>query len=431
MSVPLSVLRRNYNAIIFAYGAAKDRPLHIPGETSLLGVYSARQFVGWYNGHPDHASLEPNLSGHDSVIIGHGNVSLDVARIILADVDDLRNTDISEQALAQLCSSRIKHVRIVGRRGPVQASFAVKEFRELLKRPITSLGPEIKTLTPGDISGLPRPSRRLIETMSSAVAGCPRSSASRSWSLDFCLSPKRFIGSRLAGASHPQIGFTIFEKMRLLDASQISSKIDSQGETICYPSQTVFKSVGYEIKLIEGLSQCGASLDKRTGALRHDGNGRLISRDSSTALPPAGKSNWLPPQTSSPAYQTLPGLYCSGWAKQGPTGVIASTMLGGYETADTLCQDWQAGRPFLETHLCPDVQASPHGTLSHDSTGNETRFGWEGVKRDEDVINVSTAKVMMWEDWQRLNEIEIMRGRPHGKPREKFVTRSELLQHLE
>jgi adrenodoxin-NADP+ reductase len=117
------VLTSHYDSILFSYGASEDKKLHIPGESSLDGIYSARQFVGWYNGHPDCTELAPDLSrSEEAVIIGQGNVALDVARILLEDVDVLRKTDISELALAQLAQSRVKRVHVVGRRGPMQVS---------------------------------------------------------------------------------------------------------------------------------------------------------------------------------------------------------------------------------------------------------------------------------------------------------------------
>lgn len=119
--LPLSILKPYYDAILFAYGASQDKELGIPGEKALRSVYSARAFVGWYNGLPEHRDLEPDLeSGDDAVIVGQGNVALDVARILLSDVDALRNTDITDHALETLSKSRIKRVRVVGRRGPLQ-----------------------------------------------------------------------------------------------------------------------------------------------------------------------------------------------------------------------------------------------------------------------------------------------------------------------
>ncbi len=119
--LPLASLKDHYDAILFAYGASKDRKLGIPGEDKLKGIYSARAFVGWYNGLPEYADLAPDLeAGEEAVVIGQGNVAMDVARILLRNIDLLRKTDITDQALATLSKSRVKRVRVVGRRGPMQ-----------------------------------------------------------------------------------------------------------------------------------------------------------------------------------------------------------------------------------------------------------------------------------------------------------------------
>lgn len=112
---------RHYDSVLLAYGASEDKKLGLPGEMALRGIYSARQFVGWYNGLPETSKLDPDVSSaEDAVIIGQGNVALDVARILLQDIDTLRKTDIAEHALERLSLNKIKRVYIVGRRGPVQ-----------------------------------------------------------------------------------------------------------------------------------------------------------------------------------------------------------------------------------------------------------------------------------------------------------------------
>lgn len=112
---------RHYDSVLLSYGASEDKKLGIPGESTLSGIYSARQFVGWYNGLTDSTDLAPDLTrGEEAVIIGQGNVALDVARMLLEDIDVLRKTDITEHALAELARSRIKRVHVVGRRGPMQ-----------------------------------------------------------------------------------------------------------------------------------------------------------------------------------------------------------------------------------------------------------------------------------------------------------------------
>lgn len=118
--IPLRALQPHYDALLFAYGASRDKTLGIPGE-DLKGVYSARAFVGWYNGLPEYEHFEPDLqNGDNAIVIGNGNVALDIARILLSDVDTLRKTDISEKAIETLLKSKVDHVMVCGRRGPMQ-----------------------------------------------------------------------------------------------------------------------------------------------------------------------------------------------------------------------------------------------------------------------------------------------------------------------
>lgn len=134
--LPLSLLAQHYDAILFAYGASRDRTLGIPGESTLRGIHSARAFVGWYNGLPEFADLSPDLeSGEEAVIIGQGNVAMDCARILSGDLNELRKTDISEKALEVLSRSRIKNVKIVARRGPVQVGMSINMTITLLTSP--------------------------------------------------------------------------------------------------------------------------------------------------------------------------------------------------------------------------------------------------------------------------------------------------------
>jgi adrenodoxin-NADP+ reductase len=120
-ALPLATLVPHYDAILFAYGASKDKTLGIPGEDTLKGIYSARAFVGWYNGLPEYADLKPDLTqGEEAVVVGQGNVALDVARILLQDPDVLSSTDITQNAIDTLQKSKVKRVRVVGRRGPLQ-----------------------------------------------------------------------------------------------------------------------------------------------------------------------------------------------------------------------------------------------------------------------------------------------------------------------
>lgn len=135
-SIPLATILRHYDAVIFAYGASRDRLLGIEGESSLKGIYSAREFVGWYNGLPEFADLNPDLTqGEEAVVIGQGNVALDVARVLVQSVDQLRKTDMTAHALETLSRSKIKRVHVVGRRGPIQVNES--QYRTHLPQELT------------------------------------------------------------------------------------------------------------------------------------------------------------------------------------------------------------------------------------------------------------------------------------------------------
>ncbi|KAE8576835.1 hypothetical protein XENTR_v10004337 [Xenopus tropicalis] len=151
--VTVEELQGAYHAVVLSYGAEDKRELGIPGE-ELPGVHSARDFVGWYNGLPDNRHLHPDLSCDTAVILGQGNVALDIARILLSPVDILRKTDITQTALDALSQSRIRRVWMVGRRGPLQVAFTIKELREMINLPETR-----PKLDPADYVGLEKASK--------------------------------------------------------------------------------------------------------------------------------------------------------------------------------------------------------------------------------------------------------------------------------
>ncbi|XP_059527120.1 NADPH:adrenodoxin oxidoreductase, mitochondrial isoform X2 [Myotis daubentonii] len=146
--VTVPELREAYHAVVLSYGAEDHRALEIPGE-ELPGVFSARAFVGWYNGLPENRELAPDLSCDTAVILGQGNVALDVARILLTPPEQLEKTDITEASLGTLRQSQVKTVWIVGRRGPLQVAFTIKELREMIQLPGTR-----PILDPADFLGL-------------------------------------------------------------------------------------------------------------------------------------------------------------------------------------------------------------------------------------------------------------------------------------
>ncbi|RMD40932.1 hypothetical protein DV735_g4187, partial [Chaetothyriales sp. CBS 134920] len=388
--LPLPLLARHYDAIVFAYGASKDRKIGLAGEDKAH-VYSARAFVGWYNGLPEHRHLQPDLTAGDTaIVVGQGNVALDVARVLLAPHSHLKGTDMTEYALEALSTSKIRHIHVVGRRGPLQAAFTIKEVRELLTLPDVNFSPVAPHLLPTDLKQLPRPKRRMVELLQKGRVW--DQSASKSWSLDFLLAPKEL---KYSATDPTKLEGVRFARTSLADPASAASAVEETAETVTLPATTLFRSIGYKAEPIPGLAEIGASFDERAGRLSHDGVGRLS---------PVGASS----QPGSPA-----GLYCSGWVKRGPTGVIASTMNDAFETAAAIAADWKRA-----------TEASANQSQARSLPQRE---GWEGVKREAESQGVKNLRPVHWGEWQRVNAKERQRGESRGKPREKFGSIDEML----
>ncbi|KAH7071925.1 NADPH:adrenodoxin oxidoreductase mitochondrial precursor [Paraphoma chrysanthemicola] len=392
--IALSQLKPHYDAILFSYGASEDRKLGIPGE-DLPGVFSAREFVGWYNGLPQFQGLQPQLqAGEQAVVIGQGNVALDVVRMLLTPVDTLKSTDITEQAIQTLSESKVRSVRVVGRRGPVQAAFTVKEARELMHIPSVAFEPIDRTLYPPEIKKLPRIQKRIGEVLLKGTPDTPQDSA-KSWALDFLKAPK----SMAANSGHlSSITFTKQQFAPGTDPFDHSARVVPTDEEVTMDASLAFRSVGYKSTALPGLSELGVPFDSKLGILPNDVHGRIITPSSGPGNLTAGHVH---------------GLYCAGWVKRGPTGVIASTMNDAFSSADIIAQDWAAGVPFLN-----DV----HGMS--ESTG----LGWDGVKEE---VTSKGVRPLSWADWKTIDKAERARGKVKGKEREKFPSVEEMLQVLD
>ncbi|KAM3550419.1 hypothetical protein ARSEF4850_008351 [Beauveria asiatica] len=374
--IELQQLLRNYDSVLLAYGASEDKKLGIPGESTLQGIYSARQFVGWYNGLPDSAGLEPDLSGNEALVIGQGNVALDVARMLLEDVDVLRRTDITQHAMEQLAQSNIK-----------RAAFTIKELRELMKLPKVAFHPVNRVLLPQDLKSLPRAQRRLMEVLVKGTNTSPGDTPS-SWSLDSCLSPKHFL-AREQDAT--RVASTEFDITRLESAFDPKSRVTPTGETALLPSDVVFRSVGYKSTALNGFAEAGIQFDVRRGVVDNDGFGRvtrLVSNNNAEL-----------------ATQQVSGLYCAGWVKLGPTGVIASTMNDAFATGDAIADDWLSGVAFLQSA--------------------STAAGWDGIRGAAGTVNAD--KAIDWDDWRQIDNVEKEKGSAKGKTREKFTSTTQML----
>ncbi|ODH38245.1 hypothetical protein ACO22_02466 [Paracoccidioides brasiliensis] len=416
VDIPLRTLKPHYDAILFAYGASKDKVLGIPGEKSIRGIYSARAFVGWYNGLPEYRDLAPALTlGEDAVIIGQGNVAMDVARVLLTDIDVLRKTDMVEYALENLARSKIKRVRVVGRRGPMQAAFTIKEVREILQLPSVSFEPIPKYLFPPEstIKSLPRVQKRITQLLAKGSTTDPQE-ASKSWSLDFLLSPHSFHSS----PSNPDIlSYMKFSRNQLDPADPFSptAKVtpilqdDGHVAHVDIAASTCFRSIGYQSLPLPGFEDLNIQFNYSRGIIPNDGQGRVITSSS----PSENGTTQL--STESEPTQ-VPGIYCAGWVKRGPTGVIASTMTDAFATADAIAADWAS-------HI-----AGSHGhAFLNSSEGGSTGVGWEGVRPEAKQLGLHPTS---WEDWEKIDRAEVERGKAAGKVREKFGRVEDMLEVL-
>ncbi|MFJ3327590.1 FAD-dependent oxidoreductase [Streptomyces griseus] len=297
-----------YHAVVYCVGASADRALAVPGE-SLPGSYSATRFVSWYSAHPDIGAdpfARDALSGHSAVVIGVGNVAVDVARILARGADELRTTDVPRAALSALAASRVREVHIVGRRGPSQARFTTKELRELGALPGARVvvDPAELALDPAYAApdGLPAVVRRNLEVLRGWSAGgaVDAAGAARRIRLRFFLRPVEVLerGGRVAGVRFARTG------------PDGAGGVRDTGRHEDIGAGLVLRAVGYR-----GVELPGLPFDPVRGTVPHTA-GRVL-RDGVPS----------------------PGEYVAGWIKRGPTGVIGSNRSCAKETVASLLED--------------------------------------------------------------------------------------------
>lgn len=262
----------------------------------------------------------------------------------------------------------------------------------MMKLPDVAFNSLDTSLIPDDVKQLPRAQKRLMEIL---LKGSPTSpvQASKSWFLDFCLSPKSFISST---ADPARVGSTHFEKTRLSSPFDTNAFATGTGEMVDIPSSVVFRSIGYKSVPLDGFSDLGVPFDERRGIIQNDGEGR-VQHETRTYDGAMGVSHF-------------PGLYCAGWVKRGPTGVIASTMVDAFATADAIARDWAAKGRFL-----------------NEDSKDHRAAGWDAVKTQ---IDSRQARIVEWEEWRKIDSAEKERGQKVGKEREKFTRTADMLAVL-
>ncbi len=301
--VTAAELVASYDAVIYAVGAADDRRLGIPGE-DLPGSRSARQFVAWYSGHPD-AEPQPMAGVRDAVVIGVGNVAVDVARILLKEPDALSATDMPDSVLAALREAEIRNVWLVGRRGPEHATFTTPELRELLETPgigITLTGCDLEAI---DSSVLERHARANVASIAKAVAESPVTT-DRWLHVLFWHRPAALDGEgRVQAVRFEQ---TAPAPVPVPEESVSGASGRHEG-ALTVPADLVLRSIGYR-----GVPLPGVPYDEgRIPNLE----GRVLELDGSAR----------------------PGEYAVGWIKRGPVGLIGSNKKDAAETVAHLLED--------------------------------------------------------------------------------------------
>ena len=369
--VTLDVLKRHYHQIVFSTGAQTDRTLGIPGE-ELRGSHPATEFVAWYNGHPDFADLRFDLDQEAAVIVGVGNVAVDVARILCRTPEELAATDIADHALEALRRSRVRTVYLLGRRGPAQAAFSNPEIKELgaLGDAETRTLAEEMQLDDAGRAALDddRTTARKVEILRSLI---DRSEPGKSKKLiiRFLVSPVELVGDG-------RVENVRIVRNELVVAEDGSSRCRPVAELDPLPAGLVFRSVGYR-----GVALPGLPFRDDRGIVPNE-SGRVVDAEGAAVR----------------------GLYVSGWIKRGPSGVIGTNKPDAAETVNCMLADLEGGR-FLEPEL-PDPRSV------------------ERSLEDRDVRFVSYA------DWLRIDEQEVARGKSCGRPRVKFTRRADFLAAL-
>ncbi len=379
--VAVSTLRDAYDCVVFAHGADGDRFLNIPGEKELAGVYTSREFVNWYNGLPEHRDLDVDLSGVKTVaIVGQGNVAIDCARILGKRIEDIKSTDIAEHAVDILSKSAVENVYVIGRRGHVQAAFTMKEMRELTQLAGCDLIIDEADLENGRTDASKeeikqfRAKKRMDALLQKHVESPkgPGGEAERSISLRFFRSPTAML-PREGNLKH--VGALQLEKTKLEGpAGSQRAVVTDKDDLEIIPCDMVITGVGYQSTAMEGLP---------------------FDHDSCVVPNARGRVH------EGSAKGPLAGVYCSGWVKRGPSGIIGTNIMDARETVRAIVQDISDGL-FSELKL----------GASHP--------GMDAV--------LTTHNVVDWDGYSRIDQLEMDLGEKSGKDRVKLVDVETMLE---
>ncbi len=373
--VTVDDLKAHYHQILYSTGAQTDRPLGIPGD-DLIGSHPATEFVAWYNGHPDYRDCEFDLSQESVAVVGVGNVAVDVARILCRTPEELLKTDIADYALEQLRASRVKEVTILGRRGPAQAAFTAPEAKELGELAdcdtfVPADEAELDALSQASLAAADRAELRKVEFIQELARRQPTGKSKR-LTLRFLVSPVELLGDENGHVRQMRL---VRNVLYATDAGSLRARATDQFETL--DAGLVFRSIGYR-----GVPLPGVPFHDSWGVIPNAG-GRVLDADSR---------------------EPLVGQYTAGWIKRGPTGVIGTNKPDAAETVEAMLTDARAGNLL--------------------SPANATAAAAEALVRGRQ------AHVVTYDDWRRLDALELSHGKEQGRPRVKFTRVDDMLAAL-
>ena len=349
----IAELQGLYDAVVLATGAPNDKPAGIAGE-GLENVFGSAAFVGWYNGHPQFAKLNPDLSGKTAVVIGNGNVALDVARILTKTAAEFTGSDIVAHALHGLQKSNIDRIVILGRRGPHQIAMTPKELGELahLSRGCPRVDPADLPDKEEDIFLEPG-QRKSVDHLRS-FAAIPeefRCDKPVEIEFDFFASPKAILGE--GSVCGIEVERTVLDS---------DGRASGTGEVYTIDCSLIVTCIGYKTSPIPGVPF-------------EESAGRFANNDG----------------------RILPGLYCVGWARRGPSGTIGTNRPDGFGVVERIAEDIGSG------------------------SGKAGRAGFD------ELAAARGLDIVTFRDWKKIEAEEEKRARD-GAPREKFVDVGEMIR---
>jgi ferredoxin--NADP+ reductase len=366
-------LFERYDAVVYAVGTADDNRLGIAGE-DRPGSHAATEFVAWYNGHPDYADYEFDLSATRAVVIGNGNVAIDVGRMLVLDPDEVQTTDTADHAIAGLAAAQVEHVILLGRRGPAQAAFTNPELLELgeLARADVIVDPDDVVLDEYSEAWLAaegdKTARRNVEILQEYAQREPAGKSHRI-ELRFLRSPLEVLGEGENGAVSALR--VVHNRIQPDDSGALRAVATGQEEII--DCGLVLRSIGYR-----GRALPGVPFDDRRGLIRNEG-GRVTDEEGAP----------------------IPGEYAVGWIKRGPSGVIGTNKKDASDTVARMLEDREAGK--LNEPAKPDAAEI------------------------ETWLRGRVAGLVTWTGWQAIDRHETGLGEPHSRPRVKLVRVPEMI----